>query len=241
MLTNAPGRFGFDDLWSLYVGWNGGGRPYEHISEILGRAQELHEADWRSRTNGNGDHGQSWRAWKGKNFEKLVRRIVKDEVGNLNETNGLNLATTNDTALRHANLSYELDCVKRNLLVDYGRFGSHLPDADLIIYDQDSLEALCIMSCKVTLRERIAQTAYWKLKLGKSAVTRHVRVTLVTPDEDGDLLTPPDFGLVKKNYAIASVELDTTYVLNEALQPTDRIKPFSSFAHDIMLGGGGGG
>ena len=241
MPANPSDKFGFDDLWGLYQGWNGGGRPYEHISEILECAREMHETTWRSRTNGDGDHGQSWRAWKGKNFEKLVRRIVKEEIGHLNQTNGLNLATTNDTTLGHTNLSYELDCVKRNLLVDYGRFGSHLPDADLVIYNRDSLKAICIMSCKVTLRERIAQTAYWKLKLDKSAVTRHVRVALVTPDEDGDLLNRPEMGLVKKNYAIASIELDTTYVLNETLQPTDRIKPFSSFAHDIMTGGGGGG
>ena len=243
MPVNTPAQFDFDDLLRLYQEWdrNDAGRPYEHISEILERAKAMHKAAHQIKTNGNGDHGQSWRAWKGKNFEKLIRVIVEEEIAHLNRAHGLTLAAAHDTALERARLSVELDRVKRNLLVDYGSYGSHLPDADLIIYDRISTQVLCILSCKVTMRERIAQTAYWKLKLRKSAVTRHVRVALVTPDEDEDLIIRPEQGRVKKNYAIASVDLDTTYVLHTALQPTDRIKSFSRFAHDIKSWTRGGG
>ena len=243
MAKRKQPAFRFEDLQRLYRGWNGAGQPYEHISEILDCAKELHKEAWHAKNNGNGDHGQSWRAWKGKNFEKLVQSIVEYEIENLNQTSGLGLAITTDTTLERGNLDRELDLVKRNLLVDYGVYGCHLPDADLVIYQRASKHVVCILSCKVTMRERIAQTAYWKLKLGTSDVTRHVRVALVTPDEDRDLTNRPSRGHIKKNYAIASVDIDTTYVLNEELQPTRNIKHFSSFGDDLRswLGGGGGG
>jgi type II restriction enzyme len=58
------------------------------------------------------------------------------------------------------NLSKELGLVKRNLTVDYGEFGSHLPDVDLIIYNPKTSKVIAVLSSKVTLRERIAQTGY---------------------------------------------------------------------------------
>ena len=245
MPAKPTATFTFEDLLCIYKEWNSDGRAYEHISEILEIAKDKHKAAWRPKPGQAGDHGQAWRAWKGKNFEKLVQFIVTDEVDRLNRSPGYSLGTTSDTALDHDTLPTELDRVKRNLLVHYGKYGSHLPDADVIIYDCNSAAVLCILSCKVTMRERIAQTAYWKLKLGTSPVTRHVRVALVTPDEDGNLISRPHPAMVKKNYAIASTDIDTTYVLNEALQPTDRIKSFSDFARDVKSwakrGGGGGG
>ncbi|MCX7997984.1 MAG: BsaWI family type II restriction enzyme [Leptospiraceae bacterium] len=42
-----------------------------------------------------------------------------------------------------------------------------------------------MISSKVTLRERIAQTAYWKLKLSSDKVTKHIKVCFITLDEDG--------------------------------------------------------
>ena len=91
------------------------------------------------------------------------------------------------------------------------------------------------------MRERLAQTAYWKKKFDGSKGTRHVRVALVTPDEGRDFVTPPLPDRIRKNYAIANTEFDATYVLNAKLQPQDRIKHFSAFSQDIMSWGGGGG
>jgi type II restriction enzyme len=50
--------------------------------------------------------------------------------------------------------------VKRNLLVDYGEYGIHLPDVDLVIIDPVDGSVLAAVSVKSTLRERIAQTGY---------------------------------------------------------------------------------
>jgi len=44
---------------------------------------------------------------------------------------------------------------------------------------------LVAISSKVTLRERIAQTGYWKFKLFQNDVTKHIKVYFITPDEDG--------------------------------------------------------
>lgn len=63
--------------------------------------------------------------FKGKNLEKLVIHIIKDEVENL----GLEIVEGNKLE-RTSNLPEGLGRVKRNLLIDYGKFGSHLPDED---------------------------------------------------------------------------------------------------------------
>lgn len=161
-----------------------GSDAFRHISELLQEAKELHKKDWLRTPTPNKDHEQSWRAFKGKNLEKLVIHIIKDEVESLGlriiEGNTLERTNTN-------NLSEELNHVKRNLLVDYGEFGSHLPDVDIIIYNPKTYEIIAVISSKVTLRERIAQTGYWKIKLSQDKVTKHIKVFFVTPDEDKTL------------------------------------------------------
>ncbi|MGB9760731.1 MAG: BsaWI family type II restriction enzyme [Thermoproteota archaeon] len=39
---------------------------------------------------------------------------------------------------------------------------------------------MAVVYSKVTLRERIAQTGYWKIKLSKDKVTEHIKVFFVT-------------------------------------------------------------
>lgn len=80
-----------------------------------------------------------------------------------------------------------MDRVKRNLLIDYGEFGMHLPDVDIIIFGPSDSYILAVVSVKVTLRERIAQTGYWKVKLSNAPVTKDIKVYFITPDEDGTL------------------------------------------------------
>ncbi len=77
--------------------------------------------------------------------------------------------------------------IKRNLLVDYDEFGAYLPDVDMVIFDPKDSRVVAVLSSKVTLRERIAQTGYWKIKLACNKVTQHIKVYFITPDEDGTL------------------------------------------------------
>ena len=157
---------------------------FQHISELLIEVKVLHYKDWLKNPTPNGDHEQSWRAFKGKNFEKLVLHIIKKEVESL----GLKIVGGNQLEKTMSkNLPIDLNRVKRNLLIDYGEFGSYLPDVDLIVYQPESCRVVAVISSKITLRERIAQTGYWKIKLSDDDLTRHIKVFFVTPDEDNTL------------------------------------------------------
>ncbi|MBF0231193.1 MAG: hypothetical protein HQK63_16620 [Desulfamplus sp.] len=97
-----------------------GKEAYRYISSLLAEAKTQHKKDFKG-----ADHEQSWRAFKGKNLEKLIEHIITDEVRSLGleVVNGNSLERT-----KGENLSKEMSLLKRNLLIDYGEYGSHLPD-----------------------------------------------------------------------------------------------------------------
>ncbi|TET77053.1 MAG: DNA modification methylase [Candidatus Cloacimonadota bacterium] len=218
----------FEDLKRLYLKKKEQfvSETYKHISELLKEAKKMHKKDWSKKPTPQGDHEQSWRAFKGKNLEKLVQYIITEEV----EALGLKVINGNKLE-RTTKLSKELSKVKRNLAIDYGEFGLHLPDVDIIIYEPKNCKVLAAISSKVTLRERIAQTGYWKLKLLQDEATKHIRVYFITPDEDGTLtLKSP----VKKGRAIVEVDLDGSYVLTgEKIEESDKVKMFEHFIEDL--------
>jgi type II restriction enzyme len=205
-----------------------GKAAYRHVSEVLGEAKEKHREDFERNPTPQKNHQMSWNAFKGKNLEKLVTHIIEDEVSSL----GLKIVDGNTLDRTNAeNLSKELSAVKHNLLVDYGEFGAHFPDLDIIIYEPQTSKVIAGISSKVTLRERIAQTGYWKIKLSKDEVTKHVRVFFITPDEDGTLTvrTP-----AKKGRAIVEVDTDGSYVMSETqIEESSKVKMFDKFIDDL--------
>ncbi|MEM2108585.1 MAG: BsaWI family type II restriction enzyme [Candidatus Bathyarchaeia archaeon] len=221
----------FKDLISLYENKKMlyGTEAYKHISELLNEAKELHKKDWMKKPTPNKDHEQSWRAFKGKNLEKLIVHIIKDEVENL----GLKIVEGNKLERTNSDkLSLELSSVKRNLLVDYGEFGSHLPDVDIIIYNPKTYRIIAVISSKVTLRERIAQTGYWKIKLSRDKATEHIKVFFITPDEDNTLVTRMP---AKKGRAIVEVDTDGSYVMSQTrVEESDKVKMFDKFLEDLQ-------
>lgn len=209
---------------------------FKHISDILLEAKEQHRIDFlrsetaeRARAQGREpDHEQSWRAFKGKNLEKLILHIIQDEV------RALGLRITTDNQLNASRLPVELSRVRRNLVVHYGPYDL-VPDTDLIIYDPHGCEVIAVVSSKVTLRERIAQTAYWGLKLKDDPVTEHIKSFFVTPDEDGDLVHRlPPMGNARgfKGRIIVEYDTDGAYVLRD-VEESDKVKSFSSFIDDL--------
>jgi len=200
-----------------------GDDAYRHISSVLKEAKEQHKKDFTG-----DDHEQSWRAFKGKNLEKLIEYIITDEVEELGlkVVNGNTLERSNE-----ANLSEELSTVKRNLLIDYGEFGYHLPDVDIVIFEPKSKKVVAVISSKVTLRERIAQTGYWKIKLTSQVLTKNIKVYFITPDEDGTLTRKKP---AKKGRAIVEVDTDGGYVLSETdIEESDKVKMFDKFIGDL--------
>ncbi|MBC7231672.1 MAG: DNA modification methylase [Chloroflexi bacterium] len=221
----------FSDLLTLYEEFKKryGEDAYKHVSELLREAKTIHRRDWLKLPTPGKDHEQSWRAFKGKNLEKLVIHIIKDEVENL----GLKIVEGNVLERSNSsNLSEELSRVKRNLLVDYGEFGAHLPDVDIVIYDPRNCVIVAVVSSKVTLRERIAQTGYWKIKLSQDTVTKHIKVFFITPDEDRTLSTRKP---IKKGRAIVEADTDGSYVMSEEeIEESDKVKKFDKFLSDLQ-------
>jgi len=220
----------FDDLKILYLDLRNeiGDLAYKQISLLFERAKILHKKDWEKNPTPNGDHEQSWRAFKGKNMEKLIQFILKEEI------EGLGLKIINGNKLeRSRSLPKDLSIVKRNLAIDYGLFGLHLPDVDIIIYHPKTYNILAVISCKVTLRERIAQTGYWKLKLMEEDLTKNIKVYFITPDEDKTLsrIHP-----TKKGRAIVEVDTDGAYVMTEEeIEESSKVKSFGKFINDIKI------
>ena len=205
-----------------------GAETYQHISDLLSEAKKIHYEDWLKHPTPSGDHEQSWRAFKGKNYEKLVLFIIKKEVESL----GLKIVEGNrlERTLSR-NLPLELNRLKRNLLIDYGEFGSHLPDVDLIIYEPDSCRIVTVISSKITLRERIAQTGYWKIKLSDDDLTKHIKVFFITPDEDDTLLVKNP---TKKGRAIVEIDTDGAYVMSESqVVESNKVKMFDKLIPDL--------
>jgi len=222
----------FADLVKLYEARKDkfGAEAHRYISDLLREAKELHRGDFLKHPTPQGDHEQSWRSFKGKNLEKLIAYIIRDEV----ETLGLKLVDGNTLdRTKTENLSRELSTVKRNLLVDYGEFGAHMPDLDIIIYEPKTCKVIAGISSKVTLRERIAQTGYWKIKLSKDEVTKNIKVFFITPDEDGTLtLRIP----TKKGRAIVEVDTDGSYVMSETqVEEDEKVKMFDQFISDLKV------
>ena len=219
-----------DDLKAMYDEKQAeyGSNAYKYMSELLSEAKVQHRRDWLENQTAGGDHDQSWRAFKGKNLEKLIEYMIQREVEALGLTivNGNSLERTGS-----GNLSRELGLVKRNLLVDFGEFGSHLPDVDIVIYKTETSDVVALLSSKVTLRERVAQTGYWKLKLSADEVTKHIKVYFITLDEDGTLTSRDP---AKKGRAIVEVDTDGGYVMTVAnLQESDKVRLFEHFMGDL--------
>ena len=223
------GKFTFVDLLAIYERYKKqyGDTTYKYLSKILAEAKPKHKSYFSGQ-----DHEQSWRSFKGKNLEKLIVHIIGEQILNL----GLQIMEGNK--LEHISenaISKELSHVKRNLLISYGNYGYHLPDVDVVIYRPDSYEIIAVLSIKVTLRERIAQSGYWKLKLLSQTHTKHIKVYFVTPDEDMTLIKSNlGKGHVKKGRAIIEIDLDGSYILSESdVEESDKVKSFDMLIDDL--------
>ena len=210
-----------------------GSDAYKKISEILREAKIKHKQVYldsksaqKARDEGRTpDHEQSWRAFKGKNLEKLLLHMIQDCIEDIG------LEIIEGSKLGANKLPIVLNKVKRNLLINYGEYGYHLPDADLVIFEPKLFNVIAIISSKVTLRERIAQTGYWKLKLSNDTVTKNIKVLFMTLDEDSTLTKKFH---AKKGRAIAEIDTDGTYVLTtDNLEESTVVKLFNKFIFDM--------
>ena len=204
---------------------------YRNISELLDEAKKAHEVSFTA-NNSKGDLGQSWKSVKGKGLEKLIFDIINDSIADI----GLELYLGSKLDItKTKNLAEPLVQIKNNLKIDYKFWGKQLPDLDLIIYNPEAEVIIALVSVKVTLRERIAQTGYWKYKLAENELTSKIKVLFVTLDQDKTLIEyQKASGGIKKGAAIAAVDTDGVYIMTKEIIPQlDNVKGFGEFINDL--------
>lgn len=162
---------------------------------------------------------QSWHTFIGNKFQQLIYSILKGYVDKLKLRNSVFQTLL---VLKEGEIEKN-DILSRKLAIRYGDC-LLLPDTDLAIVDY-SLEdpwkskMLAIVSCKTSLRERIAQACYWKLKLLSSDTTKHIKVFLASTDNDKDFVIDNNrresFQGKSRNRIISEYELDGVYILRE--------------------------
>lgn len=142
------------------------------ISDYIKRNKSKEEASILAR--------QGFVSTVGRALEKIIELLLKDFcIKN-------NIKMTNDKTLRAKRINGELDRVKRALLVHFGEY-SVLPDIILYQINKDNVKILAILSVKNSFRERFTETPYWKLKLLQSPITSHIKVFMITPDNDDEI------------------------------------------------------
>jgi len=213
----------FEELKRMYIKKKKKNKEnYDFVRELFFEIKEKYQKDARKRGK---NPNQSWNSWSGHNLQKLLTFIIKDFIGNFSE----NIGVTDDNELSRKKLSHELEKVRRNVEVFYDKY-SVIPDADIIIYDKKNYSVKLIISCKASLRERVAQAAYWKLKLKANNVTKNIKLILVSTDND-KIFTYKDKNITKSRI-IAEYELDGSYIFRD-IEESKKVKNFNQLFDDI--------
>jgi type II restriction enzyme len=229
----------FEDVKAYYekMKVKHGADAYKHVQEIFEGLRAKFVRDYPKRPDVQKkilagkkiDAEQAWKSFKGNNFERLILHVIEDKVKELG------LVCIQGDQLDKKNLTKDESLLRRSIVVHYGEFDI-TPDMDILIYNPENNVPICIISCKVTLRERIAQTAYWSLKLKSDEVTKNIKAFFVTTDEDGDLVRRPTIGGDGRGFKgrlIAEHDTDGTYVLRD-IEQSDKVKRFDLFMQDLQ-------
>ncbi len=170
-----------------------------------------------------GELGKNWCTSEGNTFRERVLNLITTQMASLR----LKVVETRDLIV---GLTPELKAVKRNGVIDFGEYGMHLPDADIIIYNPKDSRVLAAVSYETSLREGVAQTGYWKLKLLERKITKHIKVYLIVFDTDEDLTKSP---LTVQQRVIPVVDLDDAYILTTWDIKLSKVKLFEHFIDDL--------
>ncbi|WQV01713.1 endonuclease [Helicobacter pylori] len=159
----------------------------------------------------------------GRALEKIIELLLKDFcIKN-------NVKMTNDKILRAKSVNKELDKVKRALWVHFGEY-SVLPDIVLYQTNKDNIKILAVLSVKNSFRERFTETPYWKLKLLQSPITSHIKVFMITPDNDDEISFKDK---PKKARIVMEHELDGIYLAKSGFDESCKIKGIENLLEDL--------
>lgn len=103
---------------------------------------------------------------------------------------------------------------------------------DIVLYqtNKDNVKILAILSVKNSFRERFTETPYWKLKLLQSPVTSHIKVFMITPDNDDEISFKDK---PKKARIVMEHELDGLHLAKSHFDQSSKIKGIESLLEDL--------
>ena len=171
---------------------------------------------------------QGWVSTIGHALEEVVKILVQDFC----VENDIKIAKDNELIRRV--LTEELDKVKRAVAVGFNDF-LIVPDGDIILYrlHGDEVKILAILSVKNSFRERYTETPYWKLKLLQSKVTQHIKVFMVTPDNDDEISFVDQNSRPRKARIVMEYELDGLYLAKPEFDGSDKVKSIDQLIPDL--------
>ena len=143
---------------------------HKYFFEIFDETKKIFQKKY------NDVNGQKWRNQSGKMLELLVAYFISDVV------NELGYDITSDDEIENAQDGI-LETIAHNLVLKYGKYYV-IPDGDIIIYNPKNGEIKIVVSCKASVRERFAQTLYWKLKLSLNKRTDKIKMYFITVDKE---------------------------------------------------------
>lgn len=194
-------------------------------------AKPIHEEIFLEQ-NPKGNLGQSWNNVKGGLLERFAHDIIKSLIQNCEAIN-ITFGNRPDKGSNGTSRNDEQRKARESIKIGLDTERKWSPDADLILYSSknngEDIRVEAIISCKTSLRERIAQTAFWKHKLASSDTTEHIKNILITLDSDKVFFG----GKNTKPRAIALSELDAIFVLKPCFDKHDKLKSFDQFTKEL--------
>lgn len=182
----------------------------------------------------NDKNGQKWRNESGTMLELLVVYFLHKEIKRL----GFDITTDDDISSSDGGI---LEKVGHNIVLKYGKYYV-LPDSDIVIYNPETAEVKAIISCKSSIRERFAQSLYWKVKLSNNERTKNIKMYFVTVDkeynENKTGFKKPSLDIQgnkepTKPRILLEYEMDGVYVTRYMKNESDKVKMFDKFISDF--------
>ena len=196
--------------------------------EILNETKEIFQKQYKD------INGQKWRKESGTMLELLVVYFLHKEIKRL----GYDITTDDEINSSDGGI---LEKVWHNIVLKYGKYPI-LPDSDIVIYSPKTAEVKAIISCKSSVRERFAQTLYWKVKLSTNERTKHIKMYFVAVDKEFNQnktgFKKPSLDIQGKNKPtkpriLLEYEMDGVYVTRDMKNESDKVKMFDKFIDDL--------
>lgn len=203
---------------------------HKYFFEILNETKEIFQKKY------NDINGQKWRNESGTMLELLVTHFLHKEIMKL----GYDITTDDEIDSSNSGI---LEKVGHNIVLKYGKYYI-LPDSDIVIYNPKTAEVKAIISCKASVRERFAQSLYWKVKLATNERTKNIKMYFITVDKEynkkktGFKKPSLDIQVNKrptKPRILLEYEMDGVYVTRDMKNENDKVKMFDKFIDDLRI------